>query len=121
MIKKYPSQIIKSKPKKLEEREEKKLKNPSSRTSQVSVPKLKYFSWISSPGMWDFTSGFLSHIGSLGFSQILDSLIMIKPRVSRTWIELHVLVKYMFQIRLSCYYSDYRTNFKTLAMYFFSS
>ena len=38
------------------------------------------------PRYMDFSSGFLSHIGSLGFSQILDSLIMIKPRVSRTLI-----------------------------------
>ena len=47
IMKTYSSQIIKSKLRKLEAREEKKLKNPSSRTPQVPAvpaPKLKYFS-----------------------------------------------------------------------------
>ena len=69
MIKTYPSQIIKSKLRKLEAREEKK----SSRTlvqerhklQQFHPRNLSIFLWISSPGMWDFTSGFLSPIGSL--------------------------------------------------------
>ena len=43
ITKTYPSQIIKSKIRKLEARKEKKLKNPSSRTPQVPAPKLKYF------------------------------------------------------------------------------
>ena len=54
MIKANPSQIIKSKLKKFEEIEEKKLKNPSSRTPQVRAVKsliLSIFPWISSPGM----------------------------------------------------------------------
>ena len=38
--------------------------------------------------MYDFTSVFLSPIGSLVFSQILDSIIMIKPRVSKALIKL---------------------------------
>ena len=45
-IKTYLSQIIKSKVRKLEARKEKKLKNPSSRTKQVSnssSPKIKCF------------------------------------------------------------------------------
>ena len=45
IIKTYPNQIIKSKLRKLEAREEKKLKNPSSTMSQAPVvlaPKLKY-------------------------------------------------------------------------------
>ena len=69
IIKTYPSQISKSKHRKLEAREEKK----SSRTLVQERHKLKQFQplslcifpWISSPGMWDFTSGFLSPIGSL--------------------------------------------------------
>ena len=47
IIKTSPSQIIKSKLRKLEAREEKKLKNPSSRTPKaLAVPalNLKYFS-----------------------------------------------------------------------------
>ena len=69
--------------------------------------------------MWDFTSGFLAPIGSLVFSQIFDSHIMIRPRVSRTSSKLHELISYMFQIRFPCYYSDYCMNFRTLAMYLF--
>ena len=125
IIKTYPSQIIKSKLRKLEAREEKK----SSRTlvqelhklPQFQPRNLSIFPWISSPSMWDFTSGFLSPIGSLVFSQILDYHIMIRPRVSRTSTKLHELISYMFQIRFPCYYSDYCMNFRTLAMYFFSS
>uniref|UniRef100_M1C3F4 Uncharacterized protein n=1 Tax=Solanum tuberosum TaxID=4113 RepID=M1C3F4_SOLTU len=53
-------------PRKLEAREEKKVKNPSSRTQQVffsSSPEIKGFlREIRHQGMWDFTSGFLSPI-----------------------------------------------------------
>ncbi len=42
--------------------------------------------------MWDFTSGFLSPIRSLEFSQFLDSLIMNRPRVSRISTDHHELV-----------------------------
>ena len=68
--------------------------------------------------MWDFTSGFLSPIGSLEFSQFLDSLIMNRPKVSRITADHRELVINMFQIRLSGYYIISRMNFRTLAMYF---
>ena len=71
--------------------------------------------------MWVFTSGFLSPIGSLVFNQILDSLIIIRHRVSRTSANYDELVCYMFQVRLPYYYTAYCMNFKTLALYFFSS
>ena len=45
----------------------------------VPAPKHNKQPWISSIGMWDFTNGLLSLIRS-AFSQILDSIIMIKPR-----------------------------------------
>ena len=42
--------------------------------------------------MWDFTSGFFSPIRSLDISQFLNSLIMIRPRLSRTSLDYHELV-----------------------------
>ena len=80
IIKTYPSQIIKSKLRNIEERGDKK----SSRTLVPELHKLQLFQpqnlsifqWISSPSMWDFTSGFLSPIGSLVFNQIFYSLVM---------------------------------------------
>lgn len=57
--------------------------------------KLKYFSGISLPGMWGFTSEFLSPIGSLDLSQILDSLLIIIYRVSKTFMEVQEPIKYM--------------------------
>ena len=80
--------IIKSKLRKLEAREEKKssrtLVQESHKLQQFQPQNLSIFLWISSPGMWDFTYGFLSPIRSLVFSQILDSHIMIRPSVSRS-------------------------------------
>ena len=75
----------------------------------------------SSPGMWDFTKGFLSSISSQDFSQIFYSFIMIKPRFFKNLADHHELVVYMLQIRLSCYYFVSCMNLRTLAMYFFSS
>ena len=71
--------------------------------------------------MWDFTSVLFSPIGSQDISQIIDSIIIIRPRVSRTVVYYHELVSYMFLIRLPCYYSNHNMNFRILAMYFFSS
>ena len=79
----------------MEARKEKMVKNPSqepNKVPSVAAPKSKYFYVISSPSMWDFTGDFLSPIGSLVFSQILDSHNMIRPRVFRTSTELHELI-----------------------------
>ena len=68
IIKTYLSQIIKSKHRKLEAREEKNpriLVQERHKLQQFQPRNLSIFPWISSPGMWDFTSGFLSPIGSL--------------------------------------------------------
>ena len=80
----------------------KKLVQERHKFQRIQPWNLSIFLWISWPGMWNFTSGFLSPIGSLVFSQALDSLILIKPRVSRTLLKLHEFIKYMSQIRLSC-------------------
>ena len=69
IIKTYPSQIIKSKLRNLEAREEKK----SSRTLVQECHKIQQFQpwnfsiflWISWPGMCDFSRGFVSPIGFL--------------------------------------------------------
>ena len=69
IIKTYPSQIIKSKHRKLEAREEQQnsrsLVQECHKFLQFQPGNLIIFPWISSPSMWDFTSGFLSPIGSL--------------------------------------------------------
>ena len=69
IIKTYPSQIIKSKLRKLEEGEEKKssrtLVQEDHKIQQFQPQNLSFFAWISLPSMWDFTNGFLSPIGSL--------------------------------------------------------
>ena len=84
IIKIYLSQIIKSKLRKLEAREEKKLKNPSSRTPKApAVPtlKLKYFSvnFITWHVVFHQWVPFTHWVPS--FQSVFDSLIMIKPRV----------------------------------------
>ncbi|WMV29866.1 hypothetical protein MTR67_023251 [Solanum verrucosum] len=77
---------------KLESREEKTVKNPSSRTQQGSIsssPKIERFL----RGIRDQVCGmFLSPIRSLEFSRILDSMIMNRPRVSRISADHHELV-----------------------------